>query len=76
MGIMLADYDPGYLTGFYILFLTAVVIIICFLGAAAMLLMKKTRAFRKWMIAAGICFALGTLLFLLAITYGKTVHLL
>jgi len=76
MPVMLADYDPGTLTGFYILLLSGLGATLCLIFAGVMMLLKNWRAVRGWLIAAGVVFGLAILLFCLAIGFGKTFHLL
>jgi len=76
MPVMLADYDPGTLTGAYIFFLAALIVIFCLICAGVMTLTKNWRAVRRWMIAAGICIGLAILLICLAISFAKQFHLL
>ena len=73
--IILADFDPGTLTGFFIALLFGVVFGGCLIFAGVMSLMKKQKIARELLTAAGICFAIGAVLLFLALSLGKELHL-
>jgi len=73
---MFADYDPGTLTGFYVLLLGGIGVAICLALAGVMALFKERRVARGFLIAAGGVFGLAIVLVCLAIAFGKTFHLL
>jgi hypothetical protein len=76
MPVMLADYDPGTLTGFYLLVLGGVGVAFCLALAGITALFKKRRVARGFLIAGGVVFGLAILFFCLALGFGKTFHLL
>jgi len=75
MSPMLADYDPGTLTGFYIICLAGMVVVFCLVGAGVSALMKSSKAARRWMIAAGVCIALAVLVVVAEICLAKRIGL-
>jgi hypothetical protein len=73
---MLADYDPGTLTGFYIVLLSGLGVVFCLGLAGVTALFKERGVARGFLIAAGVIFGLGILLCCLSVALGKTLHLL
>lgn len=69
-----ADFDPGTLTGFYIVFLSGVSIGLFLLGSVVMLIVKQAGAARGFAIAAGIVLCLGIAGVLLDIFLVKVLH--
>ena len=76
MPVMLADFDPGTLTGMLIVVLFGLVVIVCLIAAGVASLAKKQEAARGLFTVAGITFAIGAFLFILALSLGKKFHLL
>ncbi len=76
MRVILADYDPGTLTGFYLLVLGGAGVAFCLALAGVTTLFKARGVARGFLIAGGVVFGLAILLFCLAIGFGKTFHLL
>jgi hypothetical protein len=74
MPIMLADYDPGTLTGFYVFCLFGLAAGFCLICGGVMMVFKKWQAFRRWIFVAGIAVVLGILLASLAVAFGKRFH--
>jgi hypothetical protein len=76
MPMMIADYGPGGLTGTYIILLSGLGLTLCLIFVVLAMLMKEWRFVRGGLIAAGVIFGIVTLLFCLAIGFGKRLHLL
>jgi hypothetical protein len=57
--MIIADYDPGTLTGFYIMVLTAGIVIICLFVAGVSLCMKSRRIAIRSVIMAVISLLVG-----------------
>ena len=76
MRMMLADYGPGTLTGFYIAVLGGVVIVVCLLFAGLAAWFKEKRIARRSLMTAGGVFGASVVLVCLCIAFGKTLHLL
>ena len=76
MPVILSDFDPGTLTGFFIVMLFGLVVMGCLVAAGVAFWAKKQQAVRGLLTASGISFAIGVLLFILALSFGKTFHLL
>ena len=51
MRIILADYDPGTLTGFYVAFMGGIAVVFCILGSIVCLLLGNRQALKKWALA-------------------------
>jgi hypothetical protein len=75
MAVMLADYDPGTLTGLYVLLLAGLGVGFCLVLAAVLALGKERRAARGFLIAAGAVACVAILLVCLAVALGKRFHL-
>jgi hypothetical protein len=71
---MFADYDPGTLTGFYLLVLGGVGVAFCLALAGVTALFKERRVARGFLIAGGVVLGLVILLFCFAIGFGKRLH--
>ena len=54
---MLADFPDGTLTGTYALVVALPAVVICSVGAWLTRRAQRPRAFRAWLIAAGVCAA-------------------
>ncbi len=76
MMVILADYDPGTLTGFYTLVLLVPILIVCLICAASSALLKKWQAFRRWMTAVFVVFSIAILLAWLEHAFAEQLHLL
>jgi predicted Co/Zn/Cd cation transporter (cation efflux family) len=57
IGAMLADFPDGALTGMYGVVVALPAVAICSVCAWSMRRAKRQRAFRAWLIAAGVCAA-------------------
>ena len=68
---MLADFDPGTLTGFYIVLLGGFAVIFSLICGIVMRLLNKPKAYSRWLATAGVFIVLGTLLAVLSIHFGK-----
>jgi len=73
--VMLADYDPGTLTGFYLVLLSGVGVVFCLVLAGVTALLKERRVARGFLIAAGVVFGVGILLCFLSVALGKRLGL-
>ena len=76
MPVMFADFDPGALTGMLIVVLFGFVVIGCLIAAGVAALAKKQEAVSGLLTAAGICFGIGAVLFILDMVLAKRFHLL
>jgi len=74
--VMLADFDPGTLTGFYILLIGGIGAVFCLALAIVTAMFKRKRVARGFLIAGGVVFAAAILIGCLAIGFGKALHLL
>jgi hypothetical protein len=75
MTVMLADYNPGTLSGFYFLLLAGLGVVFCLALAGVLALCKARRVARGFLIAAGVIFCAGILFACLAVALGKRLHL-
>jgi len=75
MTVMLADYDPGTLTGFSILLLAGLGVAFCLALAGILALGKERRVARAFLIAAGVIVCAAILFACLAVALGKRLHL-
>jgi hypothetical protein len=75
MPVMIADFDPGTLTGFYIILLAGVLVAFCLVCAAVMLLARNSRAARAWAKVAGVVLALAAAGVILDICLVRVLHL-
>jgi hypothetical protein len=71
MAVMLADFDPGTLTAFYIVCGAGLVAVFCLICGVTVLCFKKWEAFLCWLAGAGIVVGLGFLLGFLSIVFAK-----
>ena len=71
---MLADFDPGTLTGFYIVFFSGGIVALCLLGALVLFLAKQGGAARTLATVAGGVFCLAVFGVLLDIFLVKVLH--
>jgi hypothetical protein len=55
LGVLLADFPYGALSGMLGLALAIPVVILCSAAAWAMRQQKRERAFRAWLVAVGLC---------------------
>jgi len=76
MPAMLADFDPGVLTGMLIVMFFGFIVVACLIGAGVMSLMKKLEAAVGLLTAASTCFGIGVVLFILDMVLSKRFHLL
>jgi hypothetical protein len=76
MPVMLADFDPGTLTAFYIICGAGLVASACLIVGVIVLCFKKWQAFLCWLAAAGAFIVLGVLFAILAIVFAKRFNLL
>jgi hypothetical protein len=76
MSVMLADYYPCTLTGFYVLMLGGLGVAFCLAMAGVTALFRERRVARGFLIAGGVIFILAILLVCLAVSFGKAFHLL
>ena len=59
LAVIFADYDPGTLSAFYIMFLTAALALLL-LAVSGVLFCLKARRLAGWsLLSAGICFLIG-----------------
>lgn len=72
--MIFADYDPGTLTGFYVLLLSEVVFVFCILGAGLCLLLGNRQALKKWGFAAIISFVAAIGLCFGTVMLGRIFH--
>jgi len=71
---LLADFDPGTLTAFYIVLLSGAIVAVCLLGAALMFVLKQAVAARSLAILGGGVFCLGVFAVLLDFVLVKVLH--
>ena len=71
---MLADYDPGTLSGLMVGMLFAAVISVCIIGAVIMSVFRKPEEARALLKFAGICFVAGIALIFLTVALGRVFH--
>ena len=76
MTAILADFDPGTLTGFYALLLSGLGVVFCLALAGMLALGKNKGAARRSLLAAGAVAIAGVLLAWLAVALGQRLHLL
>lgn len=76
MPVMLADFDPGTLTAFYIVCCAGVIAAVCLVCSLVLLALKKRKAFFSCLAAAGIFIVLGVLFAILSASFGKRFGLL
>ena len=57
--IIIADYDSGTLTGFYIMFLTVALVLICLPVAGLLFSVRYRTAAKIFLIVAGLCLLIG-----------------
>jgi hypothetical protein len=76
MHVMLADFDPGTLTAFYVICGAGVVAAICLVCGLVMVVLKKRKACFSWLSTAVIFVVLGILLAILSVSFGKRLGLL
>jgi glucan phosphoethanolaminetransferase (alkaline phosphatase superfamily) len=57
--VILADFDPGTLTAFYIMLLTVGLVLFCLFISGLLFCMKNRRIAGRVLTVAGICFAVG-----------------
>jgi hypothetical protein len=76
MTLLLADFDPGALTGAYGLLLAAISAALCLVVAGVLALWKQRPLARYFLIAAGALVCEGILFTYLCVKFGKTLHLL
>jgi hypothetical protein len=74
MPVMLADYDPGTLSGLLVGMLFAAAISVCIIGAVIMSALRKPEAARALLKVAGICFLAGFALIFLTVALGRVFH--
>ncbi len=76
--VIIADYDPGTLTGFYVVLLTAAVVLICLAVSGILFCLKFRRTAIASVILAGIGLLIGVIAAFLVIWLSQrgVVHLL
>jgi len=73
---MLADFDAGTLTAFYIICGAGLVAGLCLIVGVIVLCFKKWEAFLCWLAGAGTIILLGILIAVLAIVFARRFNLL
>ena len=76
MQVLLADYDPGSLTAFYLFVGAGFLIALALVGAGVTTLRKDHKSARFYFIAAAVCAGVALMLVVLALIFGKDLHLL
>ena len=76
MPVILADFDPGTLTGFFIVVIFSSLVAICLIAALVTYLLRQRENARGLLVAAGICALVGFGLVCVAVAFGRRFQLL
>lgn len=74
MHVMLADYDPGTLSGLMVGMLFAAIVSGCVIGAVIMSVCRKPEAASALLKVAGISFVAGFALIFVTVALGRVFH--
>jgi len=64
--MILADFDPGTLTSFFVLMAFALIVVVFLVSAGVALALGKPRSIRLYLITAGAAFGIGVLSYFLS----------
>lgn len=74
MPVMLADYDPGTLSGLLVGILCTAIVAVCLIISGVLFACRKREAAVALLKVAGICFLAGFALIYLTVALGRVFH--